>query len=146
VQAAGLTIARRSAWGDTPPPEAARADVWLGDSMREMALYYGCAQVALLGGSFAPLGGHNLIEAAACGCPLLMGPSTFNFNDAAELSLTAGASLRVADLSAGVATADALLRDTPRRAALSAAALRFAAQHRGAAVRMARRIAMLMPV
>jgi 3-deoxy-D-manno-octulosonic-acid transferase len=145
IQAAGLTLARRSSWQDRPPPEAAHADVWLGDSMREMALYYGCAQVALLGGSFAPLGGHNLIEAAACGCPLLMGPSTFNFNDAAELSLAAGASLRVADMGEGVTTAGALLRDAPRRTALSAAALRFAAQHRGAAVRMARRVASLLP-
>jgi hypothetical protein len=44
-----------------------------------MPLYYALADVALLGGSFAPLGGQNLIEAAACGCPLLMGPHTFNF-------------------------------------------------------------------
>jgi 3-deoxy-D-manno-octulosonic-acid transferase len=65
-----------------------------------MPLYYASADVALLGGSFAPLGGQNLIEAAACGCPLLMGPHTFNFAQAAELALAAGAALRVADLVA----------------------------------------------
>jgi 3-deoxy-D-manno-octulosonic-acid transferase len=145
VRAAGLTLARRSSWHDAPPSEAASADVWLGDSMREMALYYASAHVALLGGSYAPLGGHNLIEAAACGCPLVMGPSTFNFADAAELSLAAGASLRVADMREGVATAISLLRDPPRLAALSHAALGFAAEHRGAAQRMARRIATLLP-
>ncbi len=140
VRAAGFTLARRSSWQDTPPVEALEAQVWLGDSMREMALYYACAQVALLGGSFAPLGGHNLIEAAACGCPLVMGPSTFNFNEAAELSLGAGASMRVPDMAAAVATANELLGSPQRCEALSANALRFAAQHRGAARRMAWRI------
>jgi 3-deoxy-D-manno-octulosonic-acid transferase len=143
VRAAGLSLARRSAWQDVPPPEALRAQVWLGDSMREMALYYATATVALLGGSFAPLGGHNLIEAAACGCPLIIGPSTFNFAEAAALSIEAGASLRTADMNAAVATARALLGEPQRLRDLSANALRFAAQHRGAAARMARRIAAL---
>ena len=145
VRAAGLTLARRSAWGETPPTEALQAQVWLGDSMREMALYYASARVALLGGSFAPLGGHNLIEAAACGCPLVMGPSTFNFSEAAGLSLAAGASLRVDDMVQGVALAHALLADPDRLAALSARARTFAAQHRGAARRMAQRIVSLLP-
>lgn len=61
VEAAGLTLARRSGWDDEPTPAALAADVWLGDSMREMPLYYGLASVALLGGSFEPLGGQNLI-------------------------------------------------------------------------------------
>jgi 3-deoxy-D-manno-octulosonic-acid transferase len=144
VRAAGLTLARRSTWEQTPPPEALQAQVWLGDSMREMALYYATARVALLGGSFAPLGGHNLIEAAACACPLVMGPSTFNFNDAAELSIAAGASLRVADMASGVAEVGALLRDPERLVQLSGHAVQFASQHRGAAARMARRIVPLM--
>ena len=144
VRAAGLTVARRSTWQDTPPADALQAQVWLGDSMREMALYYASAKVALLGGSFAPLGGHNLIEAAACGCPLVMGPSTFNFSGAAELSLTAGASLRVGDMDAGVALVDDLLRAPDRLASLSRHALDFASRHRGAAQRMARRIVPLI--
>jgi 3-deoxy-D-manno-octulosonic-acid transferase len=144
VRAAGLSLARRSSWQETPPAEALQAQVWLGDSMREMALYYATAKVALLGGSFAPLGGHNLIEAAACGCPLVMGPSTFNFSEAAELSLAAGASLRVPDMAAGVAAATELLDQPERLAQLSGNARRFAAQHRGAATRMARRIAPLI--
>jgi 3-deoxy-D-manno-octulosonic-acid transferase len=135
VQGAGFTLARRSGWGDVPPAEALRADVWLGDSMREMALYYAVADVALLGGSFAPLGGQNLIEAAACGCPIVMGPHTFNFAQAAELSQAAGAALRVADMAAGVDTACALL-DSPEREQRAAQARAFAAAHRGAARRM----------
>ena len=144
VRAAGLSLARRSSWQGTPPADALQAQVWLGDSMREMALYYATAKVALLGGSFAPLGGHNLIEAAACGCPLVMGPSTFNFSEAADLSLAAGASLRAPDMAAGVAAAMELLGQPDRLAQLSNNARRFAAQHRGAATRMARRIAPLI--
>ena len=140
VKGAGLSMARRSGWGDAPPPEALQADVWLGDSMREMALYYACAQVALLGGSFAPLGGQNLIEAAACGCPVVMGPHTFNFAEAAKWAIEADAAQRVPDMAAGVTAALELLADAPRRAQTSAQARAFAARHQGAAQRMARRI------
>lgn len=131
-----LRVRRRSSWGASPPPDAALADLWLGDSMGEMALYYAAADVALLGGSFAPLGGQNLIEAAACGCPVVMGPHTFNFSEAAELSLAAGAALRVADIREGVARAIDLSLDVERRLWVRNA-LAFAAAHRGAAQRMA---------
>ncbi|MDE2145889.1 MAG: lipid IV(A) 3-deoxy-D-manno-octulosonic acid transferase [Burkholderiales bacterium] len=138
VPQAGLTAWRRSAWGHAGSPAAAArdVDVWLGDSIGEMPLYYALADVALLGGSFAPLGGQNLIEAAACGCPLLMGPHTYNFAQAAELALAAGAAERCADLAAAVRRAVEVAAD-PARAAWSARALAFAAEHRGAAARMA---------
>jgi 3-deoxy-D-manno-octulosonic-acid transferase len=137
VAAAGLRCERRSGWGDLPPHHAAPADVWLGDSMREMALYYAAADVALLGGSFEPLGGQNLIEAAACGCPLLMGPHTFNFELAAELAIEAGAAQRVPDLQQAVPRAADMAADAAERSAWSARARAFAAAHRGAAARMA---------
>jgi 3-deoxy-D-manno-octulosonic-acid transferase len=141
VTGAGLTLARRSAFGAsaiaTPPLSAGVADAWLGDSMREMALYYGLADVALLGGSFEKLGGQNLIETAACGVPLFMGPHTFNFAEAAELSLQAGASRRVETLPQALNEALALLTKPDEREAMAAAATAFAAAHRGAAQRMA---------
>jgi len=139
VTQAGWRLQRRGEWGEAPPAEAAEADVWLGDSLGEMALYYGCADVALLGGSFAPLGGQNLIEAAACGCPLLMGPHTFNFAQAAVDALAAGAAERAVDLPAAVARALALAAGEaqPARLAMAARALAFAQAHRGAAARMA---------
>lgn len=141
VRDAGLSFARRSSWGKAAPDaQACAAQVWLGDSMHEMALYYSCSHVALLGGSFAPLGGHNLIEAAACGCPLVMGPSTFNFAEAAELSLAAGASARVGDFAEGVALALDWLGQPAVLAERARDALGFAAQHRGAAMRMAGRV------
>lgn len=139
VQQAGFSCARRSAWHDVPDAAARDADVWLGDSLGEMPLYYAAADVALLGGSFAPLGGQNLIEAAACGTPVVMGPHTFNFAEAAELSIAAGAAERVPDLALGVLRAVALTKPGEREA-MAESALGFAAQHRGAAGRMARRI------
>jgi len=140
VAARGLRVARRSQWS-APPGDA---PVWIGDSLGEMALYYGLADCALLGGSFEPLGGQNLIEAAACGCPVVMGPHTFNFAEAAELAQAAGAALRVASMEEGVRTAIDLAQDAPRREATAAAALSFAAAHRGAADRTAEAVLALI--
>ncbi len=139
IEAHGWKVSRRSSWGGQPPPETgalegARA-VWLGDSMGEMARYYALADVALLGGSFEPLGGQNLIEAAACGCPVVMGPHTFNFAQAAELAGAAGAAETVPDLETAMQRALAWAGDPSERARRAAAALAFAAAHRGAASR-----------
>jgi 3-deoxy-D-manno-octulosonic-acid transferase len=132
VESHGFAVARRSAAG-----APAECEIWLGDSLGEMALYYGLADVALLGGSFEPLGGQNLIEAAACGCPVIMGPSTFNFAEAAELSLAAGASLRVDSMEHAVTAALKLIEKQERREAMAEAALAFASSNRGAAQRTA---------
>jgi 3-deoxy-D-manno-octulosonic-acid transferase len=143
IESSGFALSRRSAWGDGPPAEAAAADVWLGDSMMEMPAYYALADVALLGGSFAPLGGQNLIEAAACACPVVMGPHTFNFADAADRALAAGAAVRVSSMTEGVRHAVAMAGsdELQRR---SQAALAFAAAHRGAAERIATQLAALL--
>jgi 3-deoxy-D-manno-octulosonic-acid transferase len=143
IEQAGWTLSRRSAWFGGAGPEPA-ADVWLGDSLGEMPAYYACADVALLGGSFAPLGGQNLIEAAACGCPLVMGPHTFNFAQAAELSMAAGAAERVADIEAGVRRAAQIARGEGGEG-LRERAQAFAAAHRGAARRMAGKLLSLLP-
>src|SRR5262245_50623347 len=143
IRGAGLSLARRSDWGDTPDAALGSVDVLLGDSMGEMPLYYASADVALLGGSFAPLGGQNLIEAAACGCPGVMGPHTCNFWQAADGALGERAALRVADLDEGVVRAVALARD-PQRLQWSQRALAFAELHKGAAQRMAERIVRVM--
>ncbi|MBV8124209.1 MAG: 3-deoxy-D-manno-octulosonic acid transferase [Pelomonas sp.] len=144
VEARGLSLARRSSWktveGDAPSQSACAAEVWLGDSMREMPLYYAMADLALLGGSFAPLGGQNLIEAAACACPVLMGPHTFNFAEAARLAEQSGAAQRVADLAEALQRARALLDDPVTLALARQHAEAFAAAHRGAGERMARAI------
>ena len=138
----GLALERRSRWTDAAPSRAHDADVWLGDSLGEMPLYYAASDVALLGGSFAPLGGQNLIEAAACACPVVMGPHTFNFEQAAEQAVAARAALRVAEIGEGVARAIELTRDA-MHAQWAARAGAFAQEHKGAALRMAERIVQL---
>jgi 3-deoxy-D-manno-octulosonic-acid transferase len=140
VAQAGRSVSRRSAWVDAPAP----ADVWVGDSLGEMALYYALSDVALLGGSFLPLGGQNLIEAAACGCPIVMGPHTFNFAEAAQRAEEAGAALRVASMEEGVRVAVELARDTDARQRAVQAGERFAAAHRGAADRTAQAVLALL--
>ncbi|WP_243457620.1 3-deoxy-D-manno-octulosonic acid transferase [Ottowia testudinis] len=144
ARAAGLAVVQRSQWSESPPPEAVTADVWIGDTLGEMTLYYSLAEAALLGGSFAPLGGQNLIEAAACGCPIVMGPHTFNFAQAAELAEAAGAARRVVDLKQGVACAHGLLADAGARRRMSRAGLAFALEHQGAAERSADALAALL--
>lgn len=133
AQQAGLAVSRRSAWQGGP----ADAQVWIGDSLGEMALYYALSDVALLGGSFAPLGGQNLIEAAACGCPVVMGPHTFNFAEAAELAQQAGAARKAASMQEGIAAAVALAGDAAQRGQAAQAGMAFAAANRGAARRTA---------
>jgi len=112
------------------------ADVWLGDSMGEMPAYYAASRCALLGGSFAPLGGQNLIEAAACHCPVVMGPSTFNFEQAAQVCEAAGVAWRVADAAAAVSLVDRLMAD-PALADVGHRAAALVASHQGAAAKMA---------
>ena len=143
AEQAGFSIARRSTWTDEPTADALQRDVWIGDSMHEMPLYYALADVALLGGSFAPLGGQNLIEAAACGCPLLMGQHTFNFEEAAAMAIDSGAAARMKDMASAVRRAVALVGD-PQRNEWVEQALAFGIAHRGANERMAQRIAMLL--
>ena len=140
VADAGFTLARRSAWADDEPPaEPLAADVWLGDSMREMPLYYALADVALLGGSFAPLGGQNLIEAAACGCPVVMGPHTFNFERGrrARARRRRGDARRRHREPASPRPSRWRRTDPPARDEGRGARSTSRAQHRGAAARMA---------
>ena len=133
----GWRVSRRSTWVDGPDLDK-QDDVntlWLGDSLGEMALYYGLSDAALLGGSFAPLGGQNLIESTACGCPVVMGPHTFNFAEAAQLAEEAGAALRVADMAQAVTTALQMVRFGPDENAHVQACMEFSQAHRGAAQR-----------
>ena len=135
----GWHVSRRSQWTDGLDAEQ-QDDVntiWLGDSLGEMALYYGLSDAALLGGSFAPLGGQNLIESTACGCPVIMGPHTFNFAEAAQLAEEAGAALRVEDMAQAVTTALQMVRFAPDENAHVQACMTFSQAHRGAAQRTA---------
>jgi 3-deoxy-D-manno-octulosonic-acid transferase len=109
--------------------------VHLGDTMGEMAFYYGAAHVALIGGSFMPLGGQNLIEALAAGTPVVTGPSMFNFAEATRLAVEAGAALQTAGAAQAIAAAADLLADPRRRSEMGQAGKELCEAHRGAAER-----------
>jgi 3-deoxy-D-manno-octulosonic-acid transferase len=133
IEARGFACARRSAGALAGPP--ARGTILLGDSMGEMSMYCAAADIALIGGSLLPFGAQNLIEACAVGTPVVLGPSTFNFMQAAADALAAGAAVQVENAAQALVAMDRLSRDDVRRGAMQAAALEFAAAHRGATER-----------
>lgn len=156
ARAAGFAVARRAALDDTgggsgsggaaepgpgvaaligPDPAFAAVDVLIGDSMGEMDAWYALADCAVIGGSLLPFGSQNLIEACAAGCPVLVGPSTFNFAEAAAQAIAAGAARRVADADEAIVAGLALLADPAAARAMAGAGERFAAEHRGATAR-----------
>ena len=132
---------RRSANLSIAPDTA----VVLGDSMGELFAYYRAADVAFIGGSLLPFGGQNLIEAAAVGCPMLVGPYTWNFTDAVRQAVACGAALQVTDAPALARRLGELLYSAPRRSEMAAAALAFSRAHRGATQRIMRMIALHLP-
>lgn len=129
----GQPWGRRSEQTDDPLPDGVR--VYLGDSMGEMAVYYAAADIAYIGGSLLPFGGQNLIEAAAAGCPALIGPHTWNFAEAAEQAVESGAAMRVADVEALLAAVLNLHADVAARKAMASTGRAFAARNRGATER-----------
>lgn len=132
ITARGLRLQRRSA-GE---PVAADTAVLLGDSMGEMFMYYAACDVVLMGGSFLPYGAHSLIEPCALGRPVIIGPSTYNFAEAAEAAVAAGAAIRVNDLAEALTRALQLAADPQRVQRMGDAGLGFTAAHRGATQRV----------
>ena len=124
----GYKIQRRS----ENRPSDADTRIVIGDSMGEMFAYYAACDVAFIGGSLLPLGGQNLLEACAVGRPVIVGPHTFNFEDATRGAIEAGAAIRVADAQELAGAVGRLLDDADRRRAMSEAGKRFTDAHRGA--------------
>ena len=137
-EVAALLDARRIAYqrrsSGTPPNANTR--VLLGDSMGEMSAYYAACDVAFVGGSLRPYGAHNLLEACALGKPVIVGPSVYNFQEAVELGVAAGAVLQVPDAAALAAEVSALLVDSARARRMGEAGASFTRAHRGAVERL----------
>ncbi len=132
VQKQGFRLQRRS----ENAPIAAETNVLLGDSMGEMFAYYAACDLAFIGGSLLPYGAQNLIEACAVGKPVLIGPSNYNFAEATEGAVMAGAAVRVADAAKLAREAQKLLVDPGLQERMGQAALAFCAKHRGATARV----------
>jgi 3-deoxy-D-manno-octulosonic-acid transferase len=117
--------------GDIP-----NCSVILGDSMGEMFTYYAACDLAFIGGSLLPLGGQNLIEASAMAKPVLIGPHTFNFSDATDFAVQAGAAIRVNNQQELAEKLTLLMNDAEARKAMSEAALTFSKSASGATQRL----------
>jgi 3-deoxy-D-manno-octulosonic-acid transferase len=107
----GLSYVRRSR---APTAEPA-TQVLLVDTLGELMTFYAAADVAFVGGSLVPVGGHNLLEPAALGLPILAGPNTYNAEDVARLLLEVGAAHTVHNAVDLAAHVTGLLRDPEAR-------------------------------
>ncbi|MDZ7851447.1 MAG: lipid IV(A) 3-deoxy-D-manno-octulosonic acid transferase [Halomonas sp.] len=125
---AGLTLARRSR-DEWPGDDTA---VYLGDTMGDLLALYGASDLAFVGGSLVPIGGHNLLEPAALGIPVLTGPALANFEDVAEVMREAGALVEVTDAEALAKALVRLLGDDVECNRLVEAGTRMMASNRGA--------------
>ena len=128
VRAHGQTLVRRSQLADG----VGAAEVLLGDSMGEMFAYYAACDCAYIGGSLLPLGGQNLIEACALGKPVLVGPHTFNFAQATDEAVAAGAALRVPDAPELLRQGAQFIEHETVRAQMGGKGLAFAGRPPGA--------------
>ncbi|SDI92837.1 lipid IV(A) 3-deoxy-D-manno-octulosonic acid transferase [Billgrantia gudaonensis] len=137
----GLPLARRSRdeW-----PEA-RTAVYLGDTMGELLILYGAADLAFVGGSLVSVGGHNLLEPAAMGVPVLSGPALANFSDIADELRRARALVEVANGEALSATLLRLFDDEPERHRLAEAGQTVVAANRGALTRTLEGLETMLP-
>jgi 3-deoxy-D-manno-octulosonic-acid transferase len=122
------------------PGTAQEIEILLLDTIGELAGIFSLADLVFMGGSLVPTGGHNLLEPAFWGKPILFGPHMENFRDVSSLFLNAGAAMRVRDASELGATALELLTDEPRRTKLGQAAKEVLERQTGATGRILNRL------
>jgi 3-deoxy-D-manno-octulosonic-acid transferase len=122
----GLAVARRS----LAEPITSATDVYLGDTLGELGLFYRLAGIAFVGGSLVPMGGHNPLEAALLDCAVLHGPDMSNCASIARDLATAGAAVAARDADELAEAVGRLLADPAERARRAAAGLEVAADNR----------------
>ena len=137
----GFHTCRRSL-GQTP---GAESQVLLGDTMGELLFLYALADAALVGGSLVGNGGHNLLEPAALGVPVLSGPHLFNFSEIANLLRSAGALHQVQDAATLAAALHNLWQQPVSAQAMANAALAVVKANQGALQRLLDGVQRLLP-
>lgn len=142
LKARGLTAARRTS---DPAPDA-RHDIYVGDTIGELGLFYAIAPVAFIGGSLVPHGGQNPIEAVMHEAVVLSGPKVHNFEDAYETLQAADACIEVADEKDLVGKVKSLLEDPAARREFNARAREAVDGMRGALETTTRAILTFLPV
>ncbi|WP_010324989.1 lipid IV(A) 3-deoxy-D-manno-octulosonic acid transferase [Marinobacterium stanieri] len=134
------SVVRRSA--DQVPD--AKTQILLGDTMGELMLFYAASDLAVVGGSFSGTGGHNPLEPAALGLPVVMGPDCFNFQAITDALIEAGGLTRVESDAALAPCLERLLADRALRQQQGAQAEAFVAANRGALERLETAVARLL--
>ncbi|MCC8998344.1 MAG: lipid IV(A) 3-deoxy-D-manno-octulosonic acid transferase [Candidatus Contendobacter sp.] len=124
----GFPTVRRSEQRPCAPDSA----VFLGDSMGELLQFYAAADLAFVGGSLVATGGHNVLEPALLGLPVLFGPHMFNFTEAGERLLEAEAAWQIANAAELAVAVERLLTDPERRQAAGQRGRAVVKRHRGA--------------
>ncbi len=132
IEKSGLAVVSRTDNVAVP----AETQVLLGDTMGELPLFYASSDVTFVGGSLVPVGGHNLLEPAAQGLPIITGPHLFNAQDMADMFADAGASRVVQDSDELDAEISRLLKDTASARQLGDNALALLTENRGAVRRL----------
>jgi len=140
VEDAGLVCARRS-MKDAAPPDY---DVLVLDTFGELAAAYAVGEIAFVGGTLIPKGGHSLFQPILQGKPVLFGPYTFKTRDMAQMAVSAGVGFEVKDAAELAERGKALLSDAGRLAEIDVACRRLVSENRGASVRCAALIAELL--
>lgn len=132
VKRAGWRYALRS----RIPPALEDVDVLVGDTMGELPMLYAASDVAFVGGSLVPVGGHNLLEPAALGIPVIVGPHVFNFQEISARLVELGIARQVTAPAELAGAVRHLLEDANRRHNVGEAAKRFVEENRGARERV----------
>lgn len=133
LKARGLRYVLRTA---LVQPLSDDVQVVLGNSMGEMYTYYAASDFAVIGGSLQPLGGQNLIEAAAMGVPSILGPHMFNFSQVAQAAVLADAAVQLSDVSELHDVITTLAANQVKVKTMSLAAKEFTLQHLGTTKRL----------
>lgn len=128
---AGFDVVRRS-----EDRQATTADVFLLDAMGQLRLFYATCDIAFVGGSLVPVGGHNVLEPASLGVPVVFGPHMHHFEEVSRGLLEAGGAVRIRDAQELAEQVAAWLVDTEARARVGTRALSFARSGRGALERI----------
>ncbi len=124
----GICFARRSS-NETVTESV---QVVLGDTMGELMVFFAAADLAFIGGSLVPTGGHNMLEASAMGVPVFSGPHFFNFKDIADQLCAAGAMIVVDDSADLSRNLKRQLADDEQRRVMGAAGVAVVDENRGA--------------
>ncbi len=140
VEEAGFSLVRRT----QHQPCEEDTSVFLGDTMGELTLFLGASDVAFIGGSLVPHGGHNILEATAQGVAVLFGPHMFNFAEISELFLQHQAAVQIDSVEALAGQVIKWLSDASERSRVGEAGRELVEKNRGALDRLTRLIDRLL--